>query len=389
MAMKQLIATVTTILLLSSGCSTQDVPESREDISSVRDEIQEMLDSFYKSNQRSGDEEEGAPEVVDFSQRWYNIVGDTIEEVPETRAANGDFAITTTVTNTNGSIGFSMMCLQTKQMFISTTNGSISDTTFNKGLKEYVEDAPLIVKDMIQKPITKDYQLARVMAGDLLLCAIDHLIVTKWGQGTPYNDYGESCHCSSCNTTYHGGHRPIGCVTVAIGQAIAKCGRFTPTFYGSKGKALNVLAGKTKPTTAEEKNQVAHILGEIAINCGVKFGCDGSGAYTKSAYRYLQELGYGCTYAKGGLDLQKFRMNLKNGCPHIMAGTDVDGKGRHMWIVDGYKVENNYAYYWCNWGWDGRCNGWVMNDPYSAIDNNGNQCYRFSKKKEHIYINSK
>ncbi len=377
------------ILLVTSGCSTQDVPDSRENISSVREEIQGILDSFYKTHQRSGEgDEDGVPEVVDFSQRWYNIVGDTIEEVLPTRGANGDFAITTTVTNTNGSIGFSMMCLQANMMFISTTNGSVSDTTFNKGLKEYVEDAPLIAMDMIKRPITKDYQLAKALAGDPIIAAIDHLTVTEWDQKAPYNKYVEACNCATC-TNENGGHRLLGCVPVALGQAIVKCGRFTPTFYGSKGKPLNVLAGKIRPVTEEEKNQVAHILAEIAINCGVRFGCTQSDAFAENAYRYMLELGYGCTLTNGELNLQKLITNLKKGCPHLMAGHNELGSGGHMWVVDGYKVVDNFAYYRCNWGSNGRCNGWVLNDPYSAINEYGILLARYSKKKQHIYINSK
>ena len=100
-----------------------------------------------------------------------------------------------------------------------------------------------------------------------------------------------------------------------------------------------------------------------------------------AAYRYLNDLGYLCSYVNGGyIVIDKLIENLQAGSPTLVSGfVSTTGSG-HMWIVDGFRNTSGTNEYHCNWGWDGSSNGWAA-DYWTA---NSNSSYPINRS--YIYL---
>lgn len=165
-----------------------------------------------------------------------------------------------------------------------------------------------------------------------------------------------------------------GCVTIATAQTIAKCGKFSGTFWGNKDINFNLIANHTNPYTTAEDTIVARFVHEVAVNCQTKFGCKGSSSTLKVAYHYLQDLGYHCSYSETyGFPELKAKMSFAAGCPILVAGNLGITQSGHCWIVDGIARNNGGILYSTNWGWRGQDDGWYAD--YRTSPTGGSYTY--------------
>lgn len=203
------------------------------------------------------------------------------------------------------------------------------------------------------------------------------LLVTKWGQGYPYNTYTPNGY--------------TGCVVTAISQICSYLE--TPvnvqwSYNNTNGSAtMNWGMIKTEcsgngGTPTSTANQVAHLMRSLGLAFGAEYESGGTGVDSDDAIEYMQNVGHNVSDLDD-YDVNNVVNNLKNGNKIVyMRGNAryyhvgfvfrkyVDG---HAWVVDGYIDEvksNKQSYYLhCNWGWGGTKNGYFLNNVFNAEQN--------------------
>ncbi|MDE5773001.1 MAG: C10 family peptidase [Muribaculaceae bacterium] len=318
---------------------------------------------------------------MDIERHEYSLE-DYVSDSTLTRAniINADpFEIQTVKLDFGDTQGYSIVSDDDRlnRVFFYTESGNISDTTFIQGLKETIREYPLTASILILNDIGKETRANEIKT------LVNQLVRFEWHQGEPFNNYAPYCNCSKCIS--EGNHMPIGCAAIAVAQTIATLGTFKGSFYGTRDLDFSKLPNQGWQMTGVQKVQIAQFLHDIALNCQMKFSCDGSATYPEAVYNYLSDLGYNCTFVKNGtIDSAKMLDLLLNGIPQLMAGSNKSVG--HMWIVDGMRLQNGAFDYHCNWGWGSEySNGWSIGNEYT--DSSGINTY--PKNKSYIYINSK
>lgn len=219
------------------------------------------------------------------------------------------------------------------------------------------------------------------------------LLVTKWGQGAPYN--------LKCEGNL------AGCVPVALAQIWTHLGRLANVSWtdglnsgGSQldwgairsmsqaypGKSLNFISNVNENDTVR---QIASLIRFMGCNSNASYGKDGTGADSEYAIKEVKKMGVN---VDGLRDFDDFAVvnHLRSNHIVFMRGDGryyhvglvfrkyVDG---HAWVVDGfldrYEAGNRYIYLHCNWGWNGDQNGYF----YSKILNTEEKRYEDDGKK--------
>lgn len=224
------------------------------------------------------------------------------------------------------------------------------------------------------------------------------VVKVNWGQDPPFNEY-----VPICPTT--GYHMPAGCVATAIAQ-IMSYHKWPETIGSSYTSFTNldwdVLASRKYDyqfNDVDEKHQIATLFSYIGTNVGMEYDCNGSRSNigkAESAFRnkfiYLSDgvVSYSTHQVRSDL------RDVNNIKPVYVRGADKDGNSAHAWVVDGFKDQQSIwlelAYWYryeggdsphelfvvdtlraykdvkdyvhCNWGWDGRNNGWFYDNAF-------------------------
>ncbi len=396
--MKQILFILALILAGVTACDKQDYVV--DDIQNHEDypegTVERAVIDFHRSihrNSRSNDEE---PVIEGTTYRHYTVVGDTVMEVfPDeeaTRSTSPDFSVSTTTFTVNGHKGYSIVGTTStmKRVFFYTEKGLVSDTAYIEPLKEYVTTIPTQIRITISP---NDWGLSNLQACDGISYPggspaspyhIENILETEWHQGWPYNLYAPECTCSECAKIL--GHNPIGCVTIAIAQAIAKYGKFTGTYYGNRNLSFDILR-----TGGGSPEQIAAFCHEVALGCQIRFGCSGGASDPKAGYQYLRDIGYNVSYDEGKeISMSRLASGLRANFPHPVGGKKSALKAGHMWLITGIKYEKGEVMYFCNWGWrrdryNNTSNGWVHGNYWTAPTPEGHVKYKSNLK--HIYLN--
>ena len=304
------------------------------------------------------------------------------------------------VLSANKRIGMDVVCL-TEKGHLNQNHFSKAEQVINADIYNQ-EDVPVIEDDSDTTFIPEALlsaaleRMANVVApsdweiigGGGPSGIVSPLLMTKWGQGDPFNTYVPT----GC---------PTGCVPTAIAQIMA-FEEFSSTmvFDGetcswSEMKTVRTYPNASSDGTPEGARQVAHFLKALGSpsNCNVTYSPGASGAYDVRAKITLQNYGYsnvqlhyGCTFNN---DLRlKVSQQLLYGHPAYVSGTTNDNKG-HAWVVDGYYVNT----YHINWGWDGRSDGYYNAGVFDvsqrldvSIYDNGNTASGMGPYVKYYYV---
>lgn len=209
------------------------------------------------------------------------------------------------------------------------------------------------------------------------------LISVTWGQGHPYNmNVGKLCDDNDKN----GGKAPTGCVATSTAQLMS----YWKYPYSWDFVAMDwTKMCSSKTATDLNKSNIAILMKLIGVYIGMKYDCEGSGAYTSDAYDLLGKLGYKKLFKTEfdmGLAIGTLQLNL----PFWMTGFANYNNGGHSWLIDGYKriefEEVNYRvdtstgsvqtttseysefYFHNNWGWNGEGNGYFASGCFDLQD---------------------
>ena len=216
---------------------------------------------------------------------------------------------------------------------------------------------------------------------------------TKWGQRAPYNDYSPNSY-------------PAGCVIIAFAQAISHFQTISdvawldlrPGFGGIGSSVLNwnqiitdcesSIGGYGKlnrdltPTSAD---QVAHLVRYLGSNFNANYTSSGTSANSTNALNFVKSyLGLSSSTGFQSYSLYGVRDALVN-YPNCLIlsegyakktssgflGLVITYSEGHDWIIDGSQYEQmspgvNGLYVHCNWGWNGRCDGYYASDVFNT-----------------------
>lgn len=223
------------------------------------------------------------------------------------------------------------------------------------------------------------------------LIIIPARLKTKWGQEKPYDTYCPS----GC---------PTGCVITAAAQALSffqNLGNISWSYNGSAGATrLNwsqIIAdcvnpyiggsngrgyGKLAKNTASA-DQVAHLMRFLGIGFKADYSSGETGAKMDDAVPYLKNwCGLSSSTGLKSYDRNGVRNGLLNNPNSVIItsayatkrkvlGITVGYKNGHCWIIDGaqqirYSANDIKDYVHCNWGWDGRCDGFYISDGFDT-----------------------
>ena len=204
---------------------------------------------------------------------------------------------------------------------------------------------------------------------------IPPILTTIWGQLEPYN-----LKCPEDN----GEHNPAGCVAIAIGQVVAhfeaeridKNKSYDWSIIKSVGKVedWNTINDPNKKyTDLYDSNQIDEIstfIRDIGDMCCMDYDDGGSTSLPWKIDNCLQDFGFENSDLYWFYDSESIIESLWDKNPVIISGARTDCEAGHTWVIDGYDytiddVDGNHTLLHCNWGWDGRCNGFY----YSKIFN--------------------
>jgi Peptidase C10 family len=215
------------------------------------------------------------------------------------------------------------------------------------------------------------------------------LIGLSWNQGSGWNKY-----CPA-DANGPGGHAYVGCVAVAMAQAMSVYGYPTKgvgsksymdanygqqmvdfTAYGNYNWA-NILDGSNTPN-----DDKAALLYHCAVTVQMTFGVGGSGAYVSSVANALKNY---FAYSKSTKVIDRVASDdewisilnneLQNKRPIIYGGDGANGLPGHAFNIDGL---SSNGFYHLNWGWSGANNG------YFSINNLKPDTYDFTKNQSAV-----
>lgn len=269
----------------------------------------------------------------------------------------------------SGKKGFSIASTdeRVKRVYAYTESGQLSDTTYNWGLSVTLAGIPSVIEEDLNLYYSGEMG---TMANRLGLedVNISPLISSEWNQDYPYNKFCPDGCPYNKNTR---GHCYAGCVAIATAQVILK---FT--------------SGFGVPRILEPDDEMvdgfANTIYMTGINVRMNYGCEESGAYVSNVSPYMNFLGFSTRYANEATNFNNVIKNMKNGYPHIIAGSSDSGR-RHAWIWDGIQGKTMYSLgrysgigpltYHYNWGWGPHGgNGWFAKG------------YQYPHNQEQVYI---
>lgn len=213
--------------------------------------------------------------------------------------------------------------------------------------------------------------------------ALEPMLITKWDQGSYYNDM---CPVDDDGP---GNHALTGCVATAIAQ-LMYYHKFPETGMGSYSydhPVYGTLSANYGESTYEwnsmlnslsEPNQaIAQLMYHIGVAVDMDYGPYGSGMWNHSAgyalrtyFKYSPETHY---IFRDSTDLNWDSIllaNLDNRKPLYYAGWHpTDPESGHAFVCDGYQTED---YYHFNWGWGGSMDGYFYLDNLSPGGSNFN-----------------
>ena len=204
------------------------------------------------------------------------------------------------------------------------------------------------------------------------LAAIEPLLTTQWGQGTPYN-----LLCPTKN-----GEFPLtGCVATAMAQVMyyykwpQGATKATAAYSGTNGSYAglpsttfewdNMLTSYSGSSTDAQKLAVAKLMQYCGSAVMMNYGYGGAESLSANGLiaPFMQQY-FG--YAAGGKCVRRsdytdvtweelIYHELKMGRPVIYGGNSENGNGGHTFVCDGCDADGRFH---MNWGWNGGGNGY-------------------------------
>ena len=220
--------------------------------------------------------------------------------------------------------------------------------------------------------------------------AISPIMTTKWGQGTPYNNYAPAIKSNN------GQKAPAGCVAIALAQIMnfqkyPASAEFTGHYYAEGSDELYTAKVNTTyawpynnyysyyfpegstdyvqvTTSPRQGNLVATLCRDCAYAINMQYTSTGSGAYTSDVPEgIIYHFGYPETavryYYRDFYTDDEWKDiiygEIAMGSPFIYSGSDAQGGAGHAFVADGMDADGLLH---INWGWSGQFDGYFAFD---------------------------
>ncbi len=347
--------------LIASSCSLNEPPTLQEE-GHGNDDLSLAMDLIQ--NFRNGLGQMNPIKITGLTNE--RIALSTLADIkPISSRASDSYVTTQTVKYLNGSNeGFAVIgeYAGNRQIYFITDNGSIEESADIPPLTEYLKEIPQIAVKSAQ--YKAELLKAPGFSNDSNLAWIynEPLVKTEWGQGVPYNKFAPICTDGDWGDVPHSDHNyHISCVAIAVGQFLAN----QNYFYSTADNYMYALGAftKTPKPNAEQEDNVARFLIDLSNRLKISYvSCYLSTGSTLDMTNLLRKFGYNVS-VKINLNISEFHKFIVNGTPIITFGCRANSSVGHVWLMDGIYGPKYEPYYHCNWGWDGKCNGWVLGSP--------------------------
>jgi hypothetical protein len=261
---------------------------------------------------------------------------------------------------------------------------------FNTWMKHYENQIDYAVSNNIlpSEDITVEWN--RLLSDDFsadsdirLLQSVAPLLVSKWNQDSPYNNW---CPTDPAGP---GGRCYAGCVATAMGQLLnyyrfpqqgqgsysythPEYGTISANFGATTYQWEGMVSSTTKPN-----DPIGELLFHQGVSVDMDYGPDGSGMWNhKAAYSLKTHFRYGPEtqyYFRDSISIDWDSLlitNLDQRKPLYYAGwAGVQSPSGHAFVCDGYQPGN---YYHFNWGWGGSQDGYFYTGNLTPGGNNFN-----------------
>jgi hypothetical protein len=261
---------------------------------------------------------------------------------------------------------------------------------FNTWMKHYENQIDYAVSNNIlpSEDITVEWN--RLLSDDFsadsdirLLQSVAPLLVSRWNQDSPYNNW---CPTDPAGP---GGRCYAGCVATAMGQLLnyyrfpqqgqgsysythPEYGTISADFGATTYLWEGMLSSTTKPN-----DPIGELLFQQGVSVDMDYGPDGSGMWNhKAAYSLKTHFRYGPEtqyYFRDSISIDWDSLlitNLDQRKPLYYAGwAGVQSPSGHAFVCDGYQPGN---YYHFNWGWGGSQDGYFYTGNLTPGGNNFN-----------------
>lgn len=201
--------------------------------------------------------------------------------------------------------------------------------------------------------------------------AVEPLLDTQWGQGSPYNSLCPQIGGEQCVT---------GCVATAMAQ-IVNYNRWpqeaTTSIPAYTSQTNSISMPALSATTFDWNNMGSTAIARLMLYCGqsvtMDYGTGGSGAAVaevpsalKDVFGYSKSVAYKnhSNFSDSEWDEMLYG-ELKENRPVLFGGQSTSSG--HAFVVDGY-ADGKYH---INWGWSGYCDGYFTLDDLNPTGNAG------------------
>lgn len=211
--------------------------------------------------------------------------------------------------------------------------------------------------------------------------AIEPLLDTQWGQGSPYNTLCPTIDGEQCVT---------GCVAAAVAQVI-NYHRWpqgeTATVPSYTTTSNSISMSELPATTFDWNNMSSTAIARLMLYCGqsvsMDYGTGGSAAAVADVasaltdmFGYSKSISYKTRTSSSSDDWDEMLYDELSAGRAVLFGGQ-SSTGGHAFVVDGCDSDNKYH---INWGWSGFCGGYFTLDDLDPTGSGG-----YNSSQEIVY----
>ena len=300
-------------------------------------------------------------------------------------SSRSDNGLDVYVFNFSDDQGFAMMSTDTRipSLIALANKGNLNenDTVDNPGLKIFLEQVSLgITLDGLPETYEKlDPFDPGVPTPSYVKWTIDvahpnGLCSVKWGQLDPYNIYCPVKRDTVC---------PTGCVATAVAQLMSVY-EYPNSYREYKFKWPEMKLTTENIATTVGADNVARLMQQLGLpgNLNMRYTPTASSSYSEYIPGVLESFGYSDGGTLKYYNIEDVISEINANHPVLADG--VAAAGGHEWLIHGLMTHTKidqapdgkgnlipvrstkYYYVQCNWGWDGKGDGYYLSDAFDT-----------------------
>lgn len=319
------------------------------------------------------------------------------------RADNNGFVLVGNATNSKPVLAYS----ESGNFSYTESDDDIVYANFVSKIPDFIDDSDN--GDIVFQPDTTVYKIALEDPWENETSIYPKLHVNL-GQGSPFDKYIIQENPGS----------PVGCVAVATAAIMSHTKRYLTGYHGENFNLLNIISAYSPWTTGtltsiklsssftkdEANDQFAKLLKYIGEDEYMTYSPGVSVTNPIHAFNLFKQLGFDVYETNlTNYNITGIAWSLMDGYLVFTSGGDANSSGTHAWVIDGctwknveFKIGNSVIssdsrdggkrlitdiYLHCNWGDDGKDNGYFNGDVFTHSNYKLQNMKYFSVKREY------